>query len=335
VTLNSKAIELTVKPLPPNAPPNFSGAIGTFTMTADAKPKTVQVGDPITVTSTITGRGNFDRMNGPALEDERGWHKYPPSSKFRQDDDVGMSGEKTFEMVIAPNEKKPAVPPLVFAYFDPVKENYVTLRSDAVPIQVEGGAAPAPSAAKAPAVAATSAAPAATVGVTPAPTAKPQDILYQLTDLGRVRFFTPIYARPVFWIAQLGPLILLLAFIGWKIRQAKIDNLEAHRTAALQHESGELLRKLRRAELSPQEYFSNASRVVRVKTALVKNINPNAVDAETAAKAFDLGEHERAQLRTLFERSDELRFSGSGNGANTISSDEREEVLRLLESLRA
>jgi len=333
--IQSETATLNVKPLPPNAPPNFSGAIGNFTMTADARPKTVQVGDPITVTSTITGRGNFDRMNGPALEDERGWHKYPPSSKFKQDDDVGISGEKTFEMVIAPNEKKPAVPPLVFAYFDPIKENYVTLRSDAVPIQVEGGTAPAPSAAKAPAVAATSATPTATVGVTPASTAKPQDILYQLTDLGRVRSFTPIYARPVFWIAQLAPFILLLGFIGWKIRQAKIDNLEAQRTAALQHESGELLRKLRRAELSPQEYFSNASRVVRVKTALVKNINPNAVDAETAAKAFDLGERERAQLRTLFDRSDELRFSGSGNGANTISSDEREEVLRLLESLRA
>src|SRR5438876_4494894 len=331
--IQSETATLNLNPLPPNAPPNFSGAIGNFTMTADARPKTVQVGDPITVTSTITGRGNFDRMNGPALEDERGWHKYPPSSKFKQDDDVGISGEKTFEMVVAPNEKKPSVPPLIFAFFDPVKENYVTLRSTAVPIQVEGGAGP--TAATAPAVAATSAAPTSTVGVTPAPTAKPQDILYQLIDLGRVRSFTPIYARPDFWIAQLASFILLLGFVGWKIWQSKIDNIEAQRTAALQQESGELLRKLRRGELSPQEYFSNASRVVRVKTALVKNLNPNAVDAETAAKAFDLGEHERAQLRTLFDRSDELRFSGSGNGAKTISSEEREEVLRLLESLRA
>src|SRR5205814_8763408 len=112
------------------------------------------------------GRGNIKRMNEPAREDERGWHKYPPASKFNQDDDVGISGEKTFEMVIAPNEKKPAVPPLVFAYFDPVKENYFTLRSDAVPIQVEGGAGP--SAATAPAVAATSAAPTSTVGLIPA-----------------------------------------------------------------------------------------------------------------------------------------------------------------------
>ena len=331
VTLTSKPVELNVKPLP-NAPPNFSGAVGNFTMAVDAKPKTVQVGDPITVTSTIAGRGNFDRMNGPVLEEERGWHKYPPSSKFKKDDDVGISGEKTFEMVIAPNEKKPAVPPLVFAYFDPSKENYVTLRSDAVPIQVEGGAAPAPSVAAAPVKSAT---PPATTAVTPAPTAKPQDILYQMADLGRVRSFAPIYARPIFWVAQLVPLILLLGFVGWKIRQAKINNRDAQRAAALQQESNELLRQLRRSEISPQEYFSNALRVVRVKTALAKNMNPNAVDADIAAKAFNLGENERAQLRTLFERSDELRFSGGGNGAGRISNDEREEVLRLLESLRA
>jgi hypothetical protein len=333
--IRSETATLDVKPLPLNAPPNFSGAIGNFTMAVDAKPKTVQVGDPITVTSTISGRGNFDRMNGPVLEDERGWHKYPPSSKFKQDDDVGISGEKTFEMVIAPNEKKPAVPPLIFAYFDPIKENYVTLRSDAVPIQVEGGAAPTPGVAAAPAAAAKSATPATTAAATAAPAANPQDILYQMTDPGRVRSFTPIYARPVFWMAHLVPLILLLGFVGWKIRQAKIDNRDARRVAELQQESAELLRKLRRSELSPQEYFSNASRVVRVKTALAKNINPNAVDAETAAKAFDLGENERAQLRTLFERSDELRFGGSGNGAGAISNDERHEVLRLLESLRA
>ena len=332
--IKSETAMLNVKPLPPNAPANFSGAVGNFTMSVDAKPKTVQVGDPITVTSTINGRGNFDRVTGPTLEDERGWHKYPPSAKFKQDDDVGISGEKTFEMVIAPNEKKSAVPPLVFAYFDPIQENYKTLRSDAVPITVEGNAAPAPSVAAAPSAPAAATTPNATVAA-PTPTAKPQDILYQMNDLGRIGSFAPIYARPVFWITQLAPLVLLLGFVGWKIRQAKIDNRDARRVATLQHESAELLRKLRRAELSPQEYFSNASRVVRVKTALAKNINPIAVDAEMATKAFGLGESERAQMRTLFERSDELRFSGGGNGADKISSTERDEVLRLLESLRA
>src|SRR5207247_2347498 len=55
VDINSQPVALEVKPLPPNAPPSFSGAIGNFAMTTDAKPKSVQVGDPITVTSAISG----------------------------------------------------------------------------------------------------------------------------------------------------------------------------------------------------------------------------------------------------------------------------------------
>src|SRR5712691_8931177 len=174
ISISSDPVGLEVKPLPLNAPPSFSGAIGSFTMATEAKPKSVQVGDPITVTSTISGRGNFDRVNAPALEDDHGWHKYPSSSKFKQDDEVGISGAKTFETVISPNEKKQALPPLVFSYFDPVKENYVTLRSDAMPITVEGGAGPAPAVvASQPGSAAS-----ATLAASAKPSPKPQDILY-------------------------------------------------------------------------------------------------------------------------------------------------------------
>jgi hypothetical protein len=330
ISIKSESVTLDVKPLPPNAPANFSGAVGNFAMTVDAKPKNVQVGDPITVTATISGRGNFDRMTGPVLEDERGWHKYPPSSKFKQDDDVGMSGEKTFETVIAPNEKKSVVPPLAFAYFDPLKENYVTLRSDPVSIQVEGGAPPSANVAATP----TASANAPVAVATPAPSAKPADILYQLSDPGSPRSFSPLYARSAFWIAQLAPLIALLGFAGWQIHRAKIGDREAQRMAARQQEMSKLLRELRRGDVSPQVYFSQAARVVQLKTAAVRNINPNAVDAETAAQTFQLDEEERTRLRALFERSDELRFSGSGNGAGRVSNNEREEVLRLVENLR-
>src|SRR6266704_2385805 len=221
IEISSEPIAFEVKPLPQNAPQSFSGAIGNFTMATDAKPKSVQVGDPITVTSTISGRGNFDRVNAPVLEDEHGWHKYPPSSKFKQDDEVGISGTKTFEMVLSPNEKKQSIPLLAFSYFDPVKERYMTLHSDSIAITVQGGAAPGPSIAVQP------------VPPTPATTsavpAKPQDILYQLTERGRVQSFTPLYVRPIFWTAQLIPLVALLGLAGWKMRQIRIGNREAHR----------------------------------------------------------------------------------------------------------
>src|ERR1043166_4383857 len=336
VEIKSEPVALEVKPLPPNAPPSFSGAIGNFTMLTDAKPKDVQVGDPITVTTEIAVRGNFDRVNAPVVEDERGWHKYPPSSKFKQDDEVGISGTKTFETVLSPNEKKQALPVLVFSYFDPVKEQYVTERSEPIAITVQGGAAGANVAVTQPgsSPAATAARPA------PAPqsAAKPQDILYQLTDRGRAtESFVPIYTRRWFFGAQLIPLLALIGFAAWKIRRARINNREAQRMAALHHEAAELMHNLRRREASPREYYAEASRVVRVKTALAsasRGIDPNIVDAETAADTFKLTSDERDRLRRLFEQSDEWQYSGAHNGPGRISPENRREVLELIENLR-
>src|SRR6266576_4081566 len=282
VTVKSETIPLEVKPLPAGAPPTFAGAVGNFSMTADANPKRVQVGDPITVKVEIAGRGNFDRVSAPNLSDESGWHKYPPSSNFKQDDDVGISGTKTFEMVVSPNEKLTNVPPLAFGYFDPVKEKYVTLQSEAVPLIVEGNAPATP----------------AIVGVTPGASAAPtsggqqkaQDILHQINETGKiVSSFTPFYARKEFWLAQLLPLTFALGLTGWKVQNVRASNRAALRAARLQHERDELLRKLRRDQLAPREYFSDASRVVQLKAALKQmNIEPGTVDAETAARVFDL-----------------------------------------------
>jgi len=337
VEIKSEPVALEVKPLPPNAPPSFSGAIGNFTMTTDAKPKSVQVGDPITVTNTISGRGNFDRVNAPVIEDERGWHKYPPSSKFKQDDEVGLSGTKTFEMVLSPNEKKPGLPLLAFSYFDPVKAQYVTLHSEPIPIDVQGGAAIASSAGGAPPGSATPAT--AARAASPAPSAnKPQDILYQLTELPtKAESFAPIYTRNVFWAAQVFPLLALIGFAGWKIRRARIDNREAQRVAALQHEATDLMHKLHRNDVSPREYYAEASRVVRVKTALAssnRRIDPNMVDVETAAEAFKLNSDSRDRLRRLFEQSDEWQYSGAHNGPGRVSPENRREVLELIENLK-
>ena len=333
VEIKSEPVALEIKPLPPNAPPSFSGAIGNFVMTTDAQPKSVQVGDPITLTSAISGRGNFDRVNAPVVEDERGWHKYPPSSKFKQDDEVGISGTKTFETVLSPNEKKQTLPVLALSYFDPAKEQYVTLRSEPIAITVQGGAAATQNV-----TASQSASPSPAIAVAPQRTQKPQDILYQLTDRpATAESFAPLYTRTVFWTAQLIPLLALIGFAGWKIRQTRIDNREARRIAALQHETSELMHKLRRNAASPREYYAEASRVVRLKTALASGssrIDPNVVDAETAADTFKLNTDSRDQLRRLFEQSDEWQYSGAHNGPATISPENRREVLELIENLK-
>jgi hypothetical protein len=332
--LKSESATLEVKPLPPGAPPEFGGAVGNFVMTTDVKPKSAKVGDPFTITAAITGRGNFDRVAAPVFEDERGWHKYPPSSDFKPDDDVGISGTKTFETVLSANERKEKIPVQLFSYFDPAKEQYITLRGEAIPVRVEGGAAP--KVAPAPTAQAPASAPAPAPGASVAPSVAPQEILHQLTELPpEPQSFTPLFARRSFWLAQLIPFLALLGFAGWKIRQAQLDNRDARRREALQHEAAALQRSLRREDVSPQEYFSSASRAVQLKTALAKDVDPNSVDAEVAASAFQTDEVTRNRLRRLFEKSDEARYSGGHNGIRLLPAQTRNEVLDLIENLRA
>src|SRR5436305_11075721 len=337
VKSKTEPVSLEVNPLPKNTPPSLSVAIVNVTIATDTNPKSLQVGDPITVTSTLSGRGNFDRVNAPVIEDERGWHKYPPSSKFKQDDEVGLSGTKTFEMVLSPNEKKQGLPLLAFSYFDPVKQQYVTLHSEPIPLNVQGGAAVASSAGGAPPGSATP--PTAARAASPAPSAnKPQDILYQLTDLPtKAESFAPIYTRNVFWAVQVFPLLALIGFAGWKIRRTRIDNREAQRVAALQHEATDLMHKLHRNDVSPREYYAEASRVVRVKTALAssnRRIDPNMVDVETAAETFKLNSDSRDRLRRLFEQSDEWQYSEAHNGPGRVPPEGRREVWGWIGNLR-
>jgi hypothetical protein len=326
ISIKSDPVPLEVKSLPSGAPANFSGAIGSFSMTAEANPKRVQVGDPITIKAAIAGRGNFDRMNAPELSDERGWHKYPPSSNFKQDDDVGISGTKSFELVVSPNEKLTTIAPLVFSYFDPAKDRYITLQSEAMPITVEGNAQATPAAA--------GAATGAAVAPNLAGPQKPQDILHQINERGKiVHTFAPLYAWRGFWLAQLFPLVLALGLVGWKVQNIRASNRAALRAAQLQHEKDELLRKLRRKQLAPRDYFSDASRVVQLKTALKENnIEPATVDAETAARVFGLDPEQSERMRRLFAKNDELRYSGVG-GDGALTSDGRREALELIESL--
>src|SRR6476661_3610657 len=326
IDVKGDPVSLEVKALPARAPPTFSGALGSFSMTAEANPKRVQIGDPITIKAAISGRGNFDRMDAPELSDERGWHRYPPSSNFKQDDDVGISGTKTFELVVSPNEKLTTIAPLVFSYFDPAKDRYITLQSEAMPITVEGNAQATPAtagAATGPAVAPNLAGP-----------QKPQDILHQINDRGKiVHTFAPLYAWRGFWLAQLFPLVLALGLVGWKVQSIRASNRAALRAAQLQHEKDELLRKLRRKQLAPRDYFSDASRVVQLKTALKENnIEPATVDAETAARVFGLDPEQSERMRRLFAKNDELRYSGVG-GDGALPSDGRREALELIESL--
>ena len=217
---HADAVEMEVKPLPAvGRPQNFSGAVGQFKFSASGSPARVKLGDPVTMKLVVTGRGNFDRMEAPALLDLAGWRSYPASADFKADDDLGTSGTKTFSMAVIPEAKKMAMPVFEFVYFDPSEEKYITLASKPEKLVVEGEAPP-------PQVAATPA-----ESVKAVPSAPVRDILGIRYDVGGGRrSFEPLYARRGFLLAQTVPLAALLGLLFVKLRR---NDTSAKRVAAL------------------------------------------------------------------------------------------------------
>ncbi len=207
VKLESQTVTLEVKPLPEaGKPADFSGAIGQFKLEAEAVPTKAQTGDPVTIRLRLSGQGNFDRINPPVLSDDRGLRTYPPTSKFKPDDEVNLSGVKTFEQVVIAEGPRTSLPAYHFNYLDPATGRYVTVDTPPLPVRIEGGNLATPT----PAPAASMTAPgSASPTPPPAPTPRraPEDIHYILAEPGPLRddaAFLPMYRRPFFWEVQGG-----------------------------------------------------------------------------------------------------------------------------------
>lgn len=135
----SNTIELDIRPIPP-APEGkvFSGAIGKFGFTVEASPTELTAGDPITLTLKVTGTGNFDRVFHDGLTASDGWKIYSPQSTFTPSEKMPLSGEKVFRQAIIPTDPRiPTIPSLSFTYFDPDKQDFVTIENKPIPIQVK------------------------------------------------------------------------------------------------------------------------------------------------------------------------------------------------------
>jgi hypothetical protein len=331
VTIHSERTELEVLPLPPNAPKSFNGAVGAFSLSTKASPTKVDVGDPITLTLSINGRGNFDRVNAPKLMDETNWRSYPANAKFQADDDIGISGTKTFEMAIVPGQVQATLPLVEFSYFDPLTEKYVTLHADREPLTIVG-AKPAT-----PAVAPNSATPNALAknapSASPSPAApKEEDIRFILTGPAQWnRSFEPIFASNLFWEVQLVPLLALLGLTVFGVRNARKADLESQRLAGLRQQKERLLKSMESENVDPKAFFDSAVQYLQLETATTLRSNtPSAIDAGHACSSRPLDPATQERIRSIFNACDEFRYAGSSRVAEKVAPEKRAEVLQTL-----
>jgi len=233
IQLISPDTTLTVLPLPTEGrPEDFSGAIGRFQLEVKAQPTDVEPGDPITLTMTVQGAGNFDRVEAPSFNGNTNWKSYTPTAKFTPGAAPG-EGSKVFEQaIIAKDPGTTAIPPLAFSFFDPDKKQYQTLRSAPISLHINGAVKPEMDAGKAQNTGSGTTANTNGQGISPTaeiigdttgdqpgrPAIKGLDLAPLHSQLGSLhQDITPLMRRTGFQVIVLVSLLLLFTAIALKI----------------------------------------------------------------------------------------------------------------------
>jgi hypothetical protein len=304
VTLATDPVNVESLPLPAeNKPANFTGAVGSFTMTATAGPTALTVGDPITVRVQISGRGALDTVTLPPQEAWRDFKTYPPTTKLETSDQFGFQGTKTFEQIISPqNSDVHELPALTFSFFNPDDGQYHTLTQAAVPLVVKAaGASPMPAMA---------------ANKNPAEEKPPQDILPIKEKLGTLaQNNIPFVAQPVFLAVQSLPVLAFLAAFIWRKRTDNLANnprLRRQRAVAQLVASGMDDLKKYAAANQPDEFFATLFRLLQEQLGErldcpASAITENVIDEHRVLRGA--AQTTIGSLRELFQLCNQARYA--------------------------
>lgn len=136
--VNSKPVTITVQNLPTaDRPDNFTGAVGNFDISASISSHSIKVGDPITYTLTINGRGNFKHFDPPPISSVENIRFIDPEITTELEDDK-ITGKKLVKfLIIAQEPGNYIIPPFQFNFFDPINKSYKNIQTTQHSITVE------------------------------------------------------------------------------------------------------------------------------------------------------------------------------------------------------
>jgi hypothetical protein len=300
-TITSNGYVMHVVPLPEaGRPAHFSGAVGQFVVASDAQPEVVTMGQPVTLTFGVRGRGNFDYVHCPVLDDDPRWKFYAPKATSNFTDEMRTEGSKTFELSAIPQwNGNVRLPRAMFSYFDPRLRQYVTVPIElpsiavtgAMPLDAAGTAATEPTA----------------TATAPPPAA--DDFAPNRTELGDLEAsMLPVYRAPWFWPVQ-GALVAL-PVVGLVVlllrRRVRTDHAErVARRRSLRQEEQAMAEAVRRDDA--RAFFLAARHAVQLQLG---------ARWEVAPESITLGEIRRRDpalaetVKGLFAQADEVLYSG-------------------------
>ena len=144
ITVTAPTRKVNVKPLPEEGKPeSFTGAVGTFDFEVTASKTQLDAQEALDLTLSAKGNGNLKLFNLPKPKLPSTLEVYEPENE--QDIRVsvnGMSGKNAQRYTVVPQQKGSyPIAPIEFSYFDPATEQYKTLSSDEIVIDVINGPA--------------------------------------------------------------------------------------------------------------------------------------------------------------------------------------------------
>ncbi|MDR3287037.1 MAG: BatD family protein [Prevotellaceae bacterium] len=127
----SPSLTINVKDMPSGAPASFTGAVGSYTMTASLSKNNVTANDAVSLNVKISGNGNFSLIGAPQL-------KLPPDFDTYDSKKTLTANSVNFEYYLIPRSAGTfTIEPVVFSYFNPADEYYRTITSNPMVIDVE------------------------------------------------------------------------------------------------------------------------------------------------------------------------------------------------------
>ncbi|MCG3147638.1 MAG: hypothetical protein PCFJNLEI_01078 [Verrucomicrobiae bacterium] len=297
VTLDVVPIE--VLPLPAEGrPADFAGAVGEWSLSVDAKPVEVAVGDPITVTVRIAGNGNIDTVPAIQLKGLENFKTYDPTSKTTKNE-LGTTGERVFQQVlVAKDTKATQLPDVRLSYFDPVAKTYKTTGQAPIELKIKpGGQAAVLTGSE-------RVRPAEKLG---------QDIVYLKGDRGPVASVPP----PI-WPWNVVPVLALAGAIAWKRRQERLTGDVAYARRS-------------RAARNARQILAGATTPEQVQRVLQEYLGDRLNLPAAGMTASVVEEHRLpGKVREIFEVCDAARFAGARADVNGLK-QQLEQVIDELE----
>jgi hypothetical protein len=311
VTLLAQMSPVRALDLPPGRPPNFTGAVGSFEISAALPDQTFRVGEPTELKMIVRGQGSFARLSLAGLSATDDFNTYGVPSTFTPGP-MPTAGEKIFTQTIAPRRAgELTIPALTLAYFDPGERRYVTRRTAPmnVTVAVSASELAAPSS---PSLA--ESARAATAGSAPSSSARPGGAIPFGPDVVRSTL-TPCFRTRRFWWLAVGIALaaVALAIVGRASTHGTLGRLRAaHR---LRGEVGAQRRIIDTAVTRGDAalLFGAARKALQARLGVSWSVPSDAISgADVVARMGPRGK----RIHEVFERAYRLSYSANSLPAN-------------------